>query len=129
MFRLHPCIPISGTVLSLRQGAGGRGKGEGLGEWLQSVNLPTLSCLSRFLGEGASEAGVLSPNPSGNLALHLDLTAGHKGGEARVHRQLGTTQSQRRENNSGVCPADDGSGVSSLHIRKSRGVNPSSGIL
>lgn len=44
VFRLHPCIPISGTVLSLRQGAG-----EGLGEWPQSVNLPTLSCLSRFL--------------------------------------------------------------------------------
>lgn len=101
------------------------------------MNLPTLSCLSRFLGEGASEAGVLSPNPSGNLALHLEkassmashLTAGHKGGAARVHRQLGTTQSQRRENNSGVCPADDGSGVSSLHIRKSSGVNPSSSIL
>ena len=93
------CIPVSPTPAQCS--AYGGGQGEGLGEWPQSVNLPALSCLSRFLGEGASEAGALSPNPLGNLALHLEkassmashLTAGHKGGEARVHRQLDTTQS------------------------------------
>lgn len=79
----------------------------------------------------------MSSIPLGNFALHLQkacsmashLTAGHKKGEARVHRQLHTTLSECRENNSSVHPADTGSGMSPPHTRKHSPVSPSFGSL
>lgn len=75
----------------------------------------------------------MSSIPPGSLALHLQkactmashLTGGHKRGEARGHTQPHTTPSVCRENNSSARPADNGSGVSPRHTRKSNKGNPS----
>lgn len=78
----------------------------------------------------------MSSTPLSSLALPSEkacstgshLTAGHKRGEARVRRQLNAAQSWYRKDNSSACPAENGSGVSSPHIRKSSTVNPSFNI-
>lgn len=69
----------------------------------------------------------------GSLALHSEkacstashLTAGHKRGEARLRRQLSAAQSWHRQNGSSPRPAEHGSGVSSLCLRKSIEAGPS----